>query len=484
MILTLDIGTTRIKAGIFSLSGKLLECSSIKTSGKENGGCSVEADPADILVHLAELTSSLTKLSACTAACITANGPTLIPVLGNPYVENGRLKAETESARLWLDRRAAEESVEVTKAAGDYVDPSFFIPKALYYARKQPEAYKKTLHLMFLNDFIDFILTGSAKTIFPAEGLDRWYWDKRLLDTLGLDPEKFPEFIRPGDYVGEITADASGYFGIPAGIPLYAGAPDFFVSILGTGAVVPGSVCNRSGTSEGINVCTTVSERDTRLMCYRHPVSEYYNISGIISTSGKAIGWARELLGFGDKPFEEFYNLVSQSSPGAGNLIFLPYLAGERAPIWDPHACGVLNGLKLATNRADIARSVCEGVCFAIRDVIEVMEDLGHQIQELRVTGGPAESSVLNQMKADITGKPVIIPAVSEAELVGCLIIAATGLGLYESFREAAEELVGVRTVFHPDTSYAQDYERLFHTYRNSYAQLKDEFCNLCEGEH
>jgi xylulokinase len=144
----------------------------------------------------------------------------------------------------------------------------------------------------------------------------------------------------------------------------------------------------------------------------------------------------------------------------------------------------VLNGLKLATNQADIARAVCEGVCFAIRDVIDVMEGLGHQIRELRVTGGPAESDVLNQMKADITGKPVLLPAVSEAELVGCLIIAARGLGKYGSFMEAAQALVSVETVYQPDLTHADDYDRLFKTYRNSYARLKDEFCNLCEGEN
>jgi len=302
-----------------------------------------------------------------------------------------------------------------------------------------------------------------------------------MLTQLGLDPDKFPSFMNPGDLVGHITAGAAAYFSLPKEIPVFAGAPDFYVSILGAGAIQPGSVCNRSGTSEGINVCSTIPESDNRLMSYRHPVPEFYNISGIISTSGKAIGWIRELYGLDDKPFNAFYDMVSDSQPGADGLIFLPYLAGERAPIWDAEACGVFNGLKLNTTKEDIARSVCEGVCFAIRDVIEVMEDLGHKVSELRVTGGPAESKVLNQLKADITGRKVLIPAVSEAELVGCLVLAMKGMGAYPTFAEAAQYLVHIKEEYAPDVSQVKRYDRLFGVYRRTYTQLKHEFKNLCE---
>lgn len=481
MILTLDIGTTRMKAGIFSSSGELVENSSCMSSTGEATTSSVEADPACIIKNLRNLTNSLSTLSNCTAVTITANGPTLIPVQSLPYFDREELRVDTQSARLWLDRRAVKESEQVSSITGNYVDPSFFVPKALYFKRTQPKEYEKSNHLLFLNDFIDYVLTGVAKTVFPSQGLERWYWDYDMLMQLELDPDKFPSFMSPGDLVGHITAGAAAYFSLPEGIPVFAGAPDFYVSILGTGAIQPGSVCNRSGTSEGINVCSTVPESDNRLMSYRHPVSEFYNISGIISTSGKAIGWIRELFDLDSKPFDDFYDMVADSPAGADGLIFLPYLAGERAPIWDAEALGVFNGLKLNTSKEDIVRSVCEGVCFAIRDVIEVMENLGHGVNELRVTGGPAESKVLNQLKADITGRKVLIPVVSEAELVGCLVLAMKGMGAYPSFAEAAQHLVHIKEVYEPEASQLKRYDRLFGVYRRTYTQLKHEFKNLCK---
>ena len=440
-----------------------------------------EAEPAYIIKNLRELTTSLSFLSNCTAITVTANGPTLIPVQSLPYLDKEELRVSTQTARLWLDRRAVKESKDVSAVVGDYVDPSFFVPKALYFKNTQEREYERSTHLLFLNDFIDYVLTGVAKTVFPTKGLERWYWNSSMLTQLGLDTEKFPSFKSPGDFVGRVTAEASSYFSIPEGIAVYAGAPDFYVSILGTGAIRPGSVCNRSGTSEGINVCPTLPESDSRLMSYHHPVADFYNISGIISTSGKAIGWIRELFGLKNSSFDDFYDMVSVSSPGAEGLVFLPYLAGERAPIWDAEACGVFNGLKLNTTKEDIVRSVCEGVCFAIRDVIEVMEALGHKVSELRVTGGPAESKVLNQLKADITGLQVIVPEVLEAELVGCAILAMKGMGVYANFAEAAEKVVHIKESYIPDNTNFKRYDRLFGVYKRTYNQLKHEFKNLCD---
>ncbi|MGM0432545.1 MAG: xylulokinase [Spirochaetota bacterium] len=475
MILTVDVGTTKIKAGIFSESGQLLECASSDGHQPSHTDC-VETDPAGWIIGIQEILSQCTHAGQCSAVTVTGNGPTLVPVFEAPKLSEGTLKVPAGKARLWLDQRAHAEAQQVSAVMGNYVDASFFIPKALHYAKHDPKAYEQTIHLLFSNDFIDFALTGKAKNVFPSKGFERWYWNDQVLTELGLDTEKFPEFMAPGDYVGSVTREAAAYFSLPEGIPVFAGAPDFYASILGTGATSPGRVCNRSGTSEGINLCSETFEGDSRLMCYHHPVEPYYNISGIISTSGKAIGWVRELFGLQKQPFPAFYQLIEQSAPGAGGLVFLPYLAGERAPIWDSRARGLLNGLNLNTSRNDVLRAVAEGVCYSIRDVIEVMEELGHCVGEFRITGGPAESCVLNQLKADITGRTVIIPKVGEAELVGCLIIAMKGLERYRSFADAAEALVTIEKEYTPDERYSSMYEHLFGSYRRTYQQLKQEF--------
>jgi xylulokinase len=213
-------------------------------------------------------------------------------------------------------------------------------------------------------------------------------------------------------------------------------------------------------------------------MSYAHPISAYWNLSGIISTTGKAVAWARELLGIGDRSFDDFYRLAAAARPGSEGLVFLPYLAGERAPLWDPAARGVLRGLSLSTGREELARAVIEGAAFAIRDVISVMEECGCSPGELRVTGGPAESEVFNQVKADVCGRPFLLPAQKEAELLGLAIIGATALGAYGNLEEAAEALVKIEKTFYPRKEYGALYAGMFESYRKTYRSLKAEFQN------
>jgi len=267
--------------------------------------------------------------------------------------------------------------------------------------------------------------------------------------------------------IGTVTALAGKTLALPVGIPVFAGAPDFYVSILGTGTVEVGQVCNRSGTSEGINLCTRKPLGDPRLMTYHHPVTPLYNVSGIISTSGKAIEWAKNLVGSRDVPFSELYATMAEAEPGSGGVVFLHYLSGERAPIWDPQARAVFSGLNLDTGKRELLRSVAEGICFAMRDVITVMEELGSEVGQLRITGGPSESDFMNQLKADITGREVLIPAIQDAELVGCLIIALKALGLVASYREASHAVVKTKHLFMPDPKLQKIYDKLFTTYRS-----------------
>jgi xylulokinase len=417
----------------------------------------------------------LEGLGEVEALIISGNGPTVTPVTGTPEASAAGLSLPAGTARLWLDRRARDESRIVSDLAGAYVDPSFFLPKVLRIKNSEPELYQRTRHFLSAPEYLMYALTGEARTILPSRGFERWYWTGETLQKAGLDPAKFPPFIAPGEPAGTLSAAAAARFGFSRKVKVYAGGPDFFVSILGTGTVEPGQACDRSGTSEGINLCTRDRIMDPRLMSYGHPIQPYWNLSGIISTSGRAIAWGREILGMTDQPYAAFYELAAKAEPGAGGLVFLPYLAGERAPHWDTHARGAFQGLNLSTGRAELARAVAEGVCFAIRDVTTVMEEQGAPLREIRVTGGPAESSFLNQLKADITGRPVLLPAQRDAELLGLAVLGAAAQGKYGSVQEAAAALVRIQETFHPQDPAAR-YAQPFEMYRDLYRALKPQF--------
>ncbi|GHV64541.1 xylulokinase [Spirochaetia bacterium] len=475
MILTIDIGTSTFKAALFTADGERKKSAALPLDIAVSDGLRHEAEPAQWLRAFEESIRRLGDLSSVEALVISGNGPSLVPVTGTPALSECGLVLPASAARLWLDRRAQGESAAVSAIMGAPVDPSFFLPKILWVKNNEAGLYDKTKYFLSCPEYLVYALTGEARTVFPAEGFDRWYWNDEVLDKAGLDRKKFPSFVFPGEIIGTLLPAAARRFGFSAagtGTPVIAGGPDFFASILGVGAVHPGEACDRSGTSEGINVCTNERIMDARLMSYGHPVKPYWNLSGIISTTGKALVWARELLGIDAEPFENFFELAESAKSGAVP-VFLPYLAGERAPIWDPRARGVFLGLSLSSGRAELARSVAEGICFAIRDVITVMEECGAAVRELRVSGRPGESDFLNQLKADISGRDVLVPAGRDAELVGLAALGAAALGEYGSAGEAAATMVKIRRVYHGDEKKAARYEELFAEYRGAYRALK-----------
>jgi xylulokinase len=473
MLLVIDIGTSNFKMALF-------DCDGTPSGNSVTVPMSIAAHEVESFQWLRAFSgaaSLLPGIARTQMVVISGNGPTVVPVTGEPGLSaTGELVLPAGMARHWLDRRAVEEAHRISEIMGSFVDPSFFLPKALAIKNREPALYDKTRYFLSSSEYLAYALTGEARTVLPADGFARWYWNDQVLAQAGLDAEKFPPFVFPGEVIGTVLPLIAARFGLPPKVKVVAGGPDFFVSILGTGAVHPGQVCDRSGTSEGINACTQNQIVDSRLMSYGHPAKPFWNLSGIISTSGKAIAWCRELLSLADAPHSEFYGLAASSEAGSGGVIFLPYLAGERAPIWNPKARGVFMGLGLDSGRAEIARAVTEGVCFAIRDVITVMEDSGAPVKELRVTGGPSKSDFLNQLKADITGRPVLCPEVDDAELLGMVVIGATALGKYASFGQAADALVRIDREYTPNRAHKAVYDLLFKQYRELYRALTPQF--------
>jgi xylulokinase len=222
---------------------------------------------------------------------------------------------------------------------------------------------------------------------------------------------------------------------------------------------------------------------DARLLCVNHVIDGYNNISGIVSTSGKALQWFKEISGRPDDSFEAIFQDIVNVPAGADKLLFLPYLAGERAPLWDPHARGAFVGLTLNHGMLEMTRAVVESVGFAIRDVMATMEEIGLRVEDVRITGGQAKSDAWIQIRADITGKRYLSPVMKDAELAGDLCLALTGLRRYESLAEAAERAVQIERVFEPNPRHRNTYDELFSIYRELYAGLKVPFRRMGELE-
>jgi len=475
-LLTVDIGTSVFKSAIWDFEGNQIAFNSIPLLISPSDGIRHETESGQWLRAFEACCQNLgatVPLTGIEALVICGNGPSLVPVLHSPSTKPSIEGVSAAPARLWLDRRAAKAAEKVSSLSGGFVDAGFFLPKVLDIKTNEPQLYDKTKIFLGCPELLAYALTGEARTVFPSDGFERWFWTDSILEQLELDREKFPPFIRPGEIFGELATQTATRLGFAPGIPVISGGSDFVAAILGLGVVKPGQVCNRTGTSDGINACTESRISDARLMSYGHPIKPFWNLSGIVSTTGKAVEWGRNLLGI--ESYEEFFSLAQNAQAGSGGMVFLPYLAGERAPIWDPSARGMLRGLGLSTGRSEFARSVLEGINFATRDIIEIMEEAGVAIDELRVAGTAAGNDLLNQIKADITMKQVLVPVQKEAELLGLAVIGSCTLGKHASFSQAAKAFVRIGKTFQPQRETAALYDDLFGEYRRMREGLKGE---------
>ena len=490
MLIVFDVGTTALKGAVFSRDGNLLARTSVPLSLLQTpDALQHECDArqwASALRHAAEsLGRAVASQGDCAATqsqavgagfrpeavVVSGNGPTLVPVdaRGDPMAP----------ALTWMDRRAMDEAAAVSECAGHPVDPSFYLPKALWFFRRFPEVYRQTRFFFSCPEYLEYLLTGEAVTFLPAPQFTGYIWDAPIISRLGMDPSRFPPFVPCGRVIGAVSEEGQRRFGIPRGTPVVSGGPDFVVSLLGTATVRPGRACIRSGTSEGVNLCSAVAVADRRLLSLGHVIQPLYNISGTISTSGKALEWIKRITGRETMDYESLFRQVAGVPAGSQGLVFLPYLAGERAPIWDPHARGTFIGLTLSHGVPEMTRAVVESVGMAIRDVLEVMEEQGLVVEDLRITGMPSRSAVWNQVKADITGHRILVPAVADSDLSGDASLARYALGDYPTLAQAAEAMIGIGATYEPDPGRHSRYDDLFLAYRQAYQSLKPLFPKL-----
>ncbi len=472
MVLSIDVGTSTLKAALFDERGALLSASQAQTPLAHSGE-RYEVEAASWLKALKQTAAGLEPARRRRAAAIvvSGNGPTVVPVDGRGE--------PLHAALLWMDRRGQDEArAEATRAHLD-VDTSFFLSKVLWFHRHRPAIVDKTQFFLGCPEFVDAYLTGEACTILPTPEYGRYYWTEASARALGIDPRLLPRAVTTGARIGGLRRGAAAELGLPEGIPVVAGGPDFVLSLLGTATVDEGLTNDRAGSSEGINRCSRSAVADARLLCLPHIVEGYTNVSGIISTSGKAVDWLRGAAGRGESAFETLFTEASTAAAGSRGLLFLPYLAGERSPHWDPHARGAFLGLSLSHQWPDLARAVLESIGFAIRDVLEVMGEHGLAVAELRVAGTQARASVLNEIKASVTGRPVLVPEVPESELLGDACVGLAALGRYSDAVEAARTCVRIERRFDPDPAARGMYDEMFGLYRQAYRSLKPLFPRL-----
>ncbi len=240
---------------------------------------------------------------------------------------------------------------------------------------------------------------------------------------------------------------------------------DAFASYHGAGLREPGDAYDPGGSAGGFGVYWDRPVEVPGAFVTPAPLAGRYSVGAAMAATGRALDWYRDSIVGGGVTTETLLADVATTPPGADGLVFLPYLAGERSPLWEPSARGVFAGLTLGHGRGHLARAIVEASALAIRHVAEPMLAAGVRVTEMRACGGPARSDTWNAIKADITGFTVAVPAVLETAVVGCAILGAVGIGAHPDVETAIESMTRIDRRIEPRPELAPTYDRLFEAY-------------------
>lgn len=413
-------------------------------------------------------------------------------------------------AILWCDTRTTAECVQIreklgdeglARAVGNRALEGFTLPKLLWLRAHEPDVLAKAKTLLMPKDYIGLLLTGElGADVSDASGTLAFdpgarAWSSEVQRAFDLPASLFPPVGESSAVLGKLRAGMASATGLPAGIPIARGAADNAAGAVGLGVVRPGRAMASVGTS-GVVLAHTASYRvepEMRLHSFCHAAPGQYYQMGVMLSAGGALRWYRDVLGDGERiaadlrhvdPYEIITDTASTARPGAGGVVFLPYLMGERTPHNDAMARAALIGMTARTTKAEISRAVIEGITFGLADSLALIRELhAGDVSEIRLTGGGARSGFWRKLMADIFDTPVAITTSTEGPAYGAALLAGAASGVFGSVEEAADALVHVTATVSPDPATAARYREIHAVYRDLYRDLRERFRALAALE-
>ncbi|HUT36503.1 MAG TPA: FGGY family carbohydrate kinase [Planctomycetota bacterium] len=484
----LDIGTSGVKVGVAEPGGRMLGLGRATHENDSPHEGWVQCDPERWWRGVAAALGQACSQAGVAAADVRAVGVSVLFPCVAPLDGGGRA---LYPALLYCDRRSFAEAEAIAAlipreqyeaTIGNVLVPGTCAATSLLWLRShQPDAWRQARAFGFANTAITARLTGefcTDPTQVALSGLvdirDPWRWDEGLCERLGVDIGRLPRVAGAAEVVGTVTRTAAEETGLRAGTPVVCGCGDVPASALGAGAADPGTVVYVAGSTDCVAAPTRAPTADRRWVNSAYIPRDLWLPIGTTTSSGVSVEWfIREVLGHaGTDGLRAMTELAEQAPLGAHRLLFLPYLQGERTPIWDPLARGCFFGLSATTTRADLARAVLEGTALALRQVIECLESVvGSPVDEIRAVGGGTRNALWNQIKADVLRKRLAILEFQETSSLGAALLGAMGVGLHETFSSAAAAARSCNRAgaVAPDASRADSYDELYEQFAGLY---------------
>lgn len=486
-LLGIDIGTSACKVAVFDEEGKVLAAANepYKVYYPKAGWAEQDPDEWWEAIVRAIKTVLLSDLvSAKDIAGIGIDGQSWSAI---PIDRDGKAISKTP---IWMDTRARDicERVKgnlgferIFNVAGNDFLPSYTTPKLIWFKEEKPEIYNKTDKFLQSNSYIAYKLTGSiSQDISQGYGLHffdmkKLKYDRDLAKEMGLSVDMVPELFACDAVVGHVTKEAAAYTGLVEGTPVVAGGLDAACGTLGAGVYKVGQTQEQGGQAGGMSICTDQPLAHEKLILGTHVVPGLYLLQGGTVGGGGTLKWFKQEFG-SDQSFDELTKAAEEIAVGSEGVVFLPYMAGERSPIWNPDAKGVFYGLSFNKTKAHMTRAVLEGVAYSLEHNLRTAAETGIKVDTLNAMGGSANSLLWTQIKADVTGKKIVVPTSDTATTLGAVMLAGVGVGIYKDYDEAVSKTITITRTHEPNMEAHEQYKRYMELYLDLSEGLKNTF--------
>ena len=389
---------------------------------------------------------------------------------------------------LWNDirseaqvRRLAEQAGALIEArTGNSVNCTWSLAQLAWVREHEPEAFRRTRHVLFSKDYLAYRLTGElaadhssavSSLLVDAHSLD---WDRELLDLAGLSPAMMPPIHPSTDVIGELTPAAAFDLGLPPRVPVAIGMLDSAAELIGVGATEPSVAVIRLGTAGGVMTLRPGPKWRKGCMLYPHPVRPQWYYQAGTNAATISLQWVMNLLGMTPEAgYVELDALVAQAPPGAEGLLFHPYLLGERAPYWSSRIRGGFSGATIDHGRPAFLRAAQEGVAYSLRDCTSLLDWAG--VADMRLCGGGAKSASWSRIIADVLGLPVHRMEQQDASALGAALVAIAGC-TQTDLRSLAQAALTASVRIEPDPANRDVYDSGYRKYRALADQYLESF--------
>lgn len=399
--------------------------------------------------------------------------------------ENNRV---LRPAILWNDTRTAAQCQEIEEQMGHkFISitknrplEGFTLPKLLWVKENEPDVWERTRTFLLPKDYVRYRMTGKlAMDYSDATGtvlLDvvKGEWCKDICETFHIPISICPPLIRSVDLAGHVTPNYAEFSGLTVGTKVFGGAADNAAGAVGAGILQPNMVLSSIGTSGVVLKYENSAEVDYHgvLQFEDHAIPGKFYSMGVTLAAGYSLNWFRKTFA----PSEDFADFVAsagKSTVGANGLLYTPYIVGERAPYPDADIRGSFIGIDGIHGRHDFVRAVLEGIIFSFRDIFEIYEKNGGDFDTVVSIGGGAKSPLWLQIQADIFNRRVVSLKNEQGPGMGAAMIAAVGMGWFDSFQKCAEQFVHFGKAYTPNPDHVKKYRQVYEIYRQVYAQTR-----------